>query len=138
MPRMILHAGQLLDDARDAGQRPEIGTEAMRARALAQGGFDAAQLLPRQPGLSAGTAGAPQRGAPARTPRPKPAHDALAADRQTAGDGPLRLSARGKQPRGLLPTNFQSMEIPSWRNVSGHASIVRWKDGSVTLLYETQ
>jgi hypothetical protein len=121
MPGMIVLAGQLLDDARDAGQRPEIRAEAMRARALAQGGFDAAQLLRRQPGLPPGAAGGPQRRTPALAPRPKPSHDALATHRQAPGDGPLCLSSSGKQPRRLLPTNFQSMEISAWGNVSGHA-----------------
>src|SRR5439155_13937646 len=51
MPRVILHAGQLLDDPSDPGQRPEFRAEAMRARALAQGGFDAAQLVLGQPRL---------------------------------------------------------------------------------------
>ena len=121
MPRVILHPGQLLDELRDAGQRPEARAEAMRARALAEGGFDAAQLRRRQSRLAPGPTGGPQGRTSAPAPRAIPSHDALAADSQAAGDGPLRLSTRGKQPRGLLPTNFQSVEIPSWRNMSGHA-----------------
>jgi hypothetical protein len=74
----------------------------------------------------------------ALAPRAIPSQDALAADPQAPGDGTLRLSSRGKQPRGLLPTNFQSVEIPSWCNMSGHAPIVQWEGAVVTILCETQ
>jgi hypothetical protein len=139
MPWVILHAGQLLDDPSDAGQRPEVRAKPMRAGALAQGGLDAAQLLPRQPGLTAGPSGAPQRRAPALAPRAIPAHDALTADPQQPGDGSLRFPARGKQPRGPAATNFQSLEIPSWCSMSGHA-FQRTLEGmaGVTLLCEIQ
>jgi hypothetical protein len=139
MPRMILHAGQLLDDAGDSGQRPQVCAEAMRAWALAQGGFDPDHLLLRQPGLPSGAAGGPQRRAPTLAPRAIPAHDALAADTQEPGDGPLRFSPRGKQPRGLLATNFQSVKIPSWCSMSGHAFHLTMEGrASVTVLCEIQ
>ena len=138
MPRMILHAGQLLDDPSDSGQRPEVRAEAVRPRALAQGRFDASHLLLSQPWLASGAAGGPQRRAPAPVPRAIPSHDALAADIQAPCDGALRLSTRSKQPRGLLPTDLQSLEIPSWCNMSGHAPIVRWKGANVTVLCEIQ
>jgi len=129
MPRVILHAGQLLDDPRDSGQRPEVRAEAMRARALAQGRFDADHLLRSQSRFAPGATGGPQRPAPALTPRAIPSHDALAADLQAPCDCPARLSTHGKQPRGLLATNFQSTEIPSGCNMSGHA-IHRTMDGA--------
>ncbi len=138
MPRVILHASQLLDDPSDSGQRPEVRAEAMHPRALAQGRFDATHLLRSQSRLAPSAAGGPQRRAPALAPRAKPSHDALAADIQVPCDGALRLLTRGKQPRGLLPTNFQSMEIPSWCNMTGHASIVRWNIANVTVLCEIQ
>src|SRR5206468_9903962 len=54
-------------------------------------------------------------------------------------DCALRLASGGEQPRGLLPTNFQPVEIPSWGHMSGHASIVRCGRLSiVTVLRETQ
>ncbi len=134
MPRVILHAGQLLDDASDPGQRPEVRAEAMRVRALAQGGLDADHLLPRQPRLPAGAAGGPQRPASALAPRAIPAHDALAADPQHPGDGPLRVPTRGKQACGLLATNFESVEIPSWCSMSGHA-VHRTTEGLQLSLY---
>ena len=121
MPRVILHAGQLLDNPRDARQRPQVGSEPLCARAFAQGRFDAAHLFRSQPRLAAGTARGAQRRASTLAPRAIPAHDALAADAQTTRNRPVRLSPRGKQPRGLLATNFQSVEISSWRNMSGHA-----------------
>ena len=121
VPRVILHARQLLDDPSDPGQRPEVRAEAMRPWALAQGRFDAPHLLRSQPWLAPGAARAPQRPAPALAPRAIPSHDALAADAQASGDGTARLSPRAKQPRGLVPTNFQSVEIPSWCHMSGHA-----------------
>lgn len=121
MPRVILHAGQALDEPSDSGQRPQVRAEAMRARALAESCFNAPHLLRSQPRLASGAAGGPQRRAPAPVPRAIPSHDALAAGTQAAGDCPVRLSTRGKQPRGLLATNFQSVEIPSGCNMSSHA-----------------
>ena len=45
MPGVILHAGQLLDDPRDARQRPQVCAEPLRPRSFAQGRFDAAHLF---------------------------------------------------------------------------------------------
>ncbi len=139
MPRVILHAGQSLDDVSDPGQRPEVRSEAMRARALTQGRLDADHLLPRQPGLPSGAAGRPQRRAPALAPRAIPSHDALAADTQEPSDGSLRFPTRGKQPRGLLATNFQPVEIPSGCSMVGHAFHLTMEGcAAVTLLCEIQ
>ncbi len=139
MARVILHAGQLLDDARDPRQRPEVRAEAMRPRALAQGGLDTPQFLPRQPGLAAGAAGGSQRRAPTLAPGAIPAHDALAADSQEPGNSPLRFPTCRKQPCGLLATNFQSVEIPSRGSRSIHASHLTMEGRvSVTVLYEIQ
>jgi hypothetical protein len=85
----------------------------MRARPLTQGLLDLAQRLRIQARLAAGAAGGPQGLAPPLAPRAIPPHDTLAADPETPRDRALGLCGRAKQPRGLLPTNFQSMEIPS-------------------------
>ena len=139
MPRVILHAGQLLDEPSDAGQRPEARAEAMRARALSQGGFDAAHLLRSQSRLAPGAAGGPQRRAPALAPRAIPPHDALATDADPSRDGPVPLSPGGQQPRDLLAPNFQSVEISSGRNMTGHAFHPTMKDRAlVTVLCESQ
>ena len=120
MPRVILHARQALDEARNAGQRPEIRAKTMHARALAQGHLDAGHLCWHQARLAPGPAGGAQRRAPALAPRAIPTHDALAAHAQAPGNGALRLATRGKQLRGLATTDFQAMKIPSGRNMSGH------------------
>lgn len=125
MPRVILHAGQALDEPRDSGQRPQARPKAMRPWALAQRRFDLDHLLRRDPRLAAGAPGGSQRRAPTSLPRAKPAHDALAADTEAAGDGPVRLSACGKQPRGLVATTFQSVKIPSGCKMSSHAPIIQ-------------
>ncbi len=139
MARVILHSGDALDHQRDAGQGPERGTETMRAGPLAQCRVDTGQLLRRQSRLAPRSAGGAQRLAATRAPRLIPPHHALAADSQAPRDRALRLATGGEQPRGLLPTNFQPMEIPSWRNMSGHASIVQCARLSiVTVLRETQ
>ena len=139
MARVILHARHALDHQGDARQGPETGTEPMRAGALSQGRVDAGQLCRRQSWLAPRSAGGAQRLAAAGTPRLIPAHHALAADSQTPRDRGLRLATRREQPRGLLPTNFQPVEIPSWGNMSGHASIVRCgRLLIVTILRETQ
>ena len=138
MPRVILHAGQLLDDVSDPRQRPEVRAESMGARALTQGGLDADHLLLRQPGLPSSAAGRPQCRAPALAPRAIPSHDTLAAHTQEPGDCPLRFPTRGKQPRGLLATNFQSVEIPSGCSMVGHAFHLTMEGCElVTVLYES-
>ena len=139
MAGVILHTGHALDHQGDARQGPETGTEPMRAGALAQGRVDAGQLRRRQSWLTPRAAGGEQRLAAARAPGPIPPHHALAADAQAPRDRALRLTARCEQPRGLLPTNFQAVEIPSWGHMSGHASIVRRRRLSlVTILCEIQ
>jgi len=138
MPGVISHAGQVLDEARDARQRPQIRAKAVRPRALAQGRFDRGQLLGTQSRLAPGAPRGAQRRASALTPRLIPAHDALPTDAQPPGNGALRLLAGGEEPCGVLPTHFQSMEIPSWGNVRAHASIVRREAADVTVLCETQ
>ena len=125
MAGMILHAGQVLDESRDARQGPETRAKAVCPRALPQGRVDRGHVLGPQSRLAPGSTGGAQRGAPALAPRLIPPHDALATDAQPSGDRALRLLAGGEEPRGVLPTNFQSVEIPSRGNVSAHASIVR-------------
>lgn len=138
MPGVIRHARQALDEPRHPRQGPELRAEAVRPRPLAQGRFDAAQLLGCQAGLAPGPPRAAQRGTPAPSPRPVPSHNALATGAQPAGDGGLRLLGRGEEPRGLLPTTFQCLEIPSWCNMSMHAPIIRQSCSAVTVLCETQ
>jgi len=125
MPGVILHAGQVLDEAGDPRQGPEIRPEAVRPRALAQGRCEAGQLLRREPRLASGPPCGAQRRAPAFAPRSIPPQDALATGAQPAGDGGLRLLAGGEEPCGQLPTTFQSLEIPSWGHVSAYASVIR-------------
>lgn len=139
MARVIRHAGHALDHQGDAGQGPEPGAEAMRTGTLAQCRVDAGHLLRRQSRFAPRSPGGAQRLAAARAPRPMPPHHALAADPQAPRDRALRLATRGEQPRGLLPTNFQPVEIPSWGNMSGHASILRCgRLSDVTVLREAQ
>ena len=138
MPRVILHAGHALDQHRDAGQGPEARTEPMGVRALAQRHVDAGQLCRGQARLAPGSARGAQRLPTAVAPRVIPPHDALAAHSEAPRDSGQRLATRGKQPRRPLSTNFQPVEIPSWSNMCGHASMVRrWRRASVTILYET-
>src|SRR5438046_9517120 len=139
MPRVILPPGHALDHQCDARQGPETGTEAMRAGALAQCLVDAGQLFRSQSRLTPRSASGAQRLATATAPRPIPPHHALAADSEASRDCALRLATGGEQPRGLLPTNFQPVEIPSWGHMSGPASLVRCGRLSiVTVLRETQ
>jgi len=138
MPRVILHAGQTLDDHRDAGQGPELGTEAGRPRPLPQGRLDCGQLALIQPRLAASAAGGFQTRPAPGPPRPIPPHDALATDAEDARDESLRVLAGGKQARRPLSTTFQPMEITSGGNMSGHASMICPRDAIVTILCETQ
>jgi len=110
------------------------------ARPLAQGALDARQRLGIQARFAAGAARGAQGAATALAPGAVPAHDTLAADAEAPRDRALRLPARRKQPRRVLPTNFQPVEISSWSHMSGwHAPIVRrGKRTSVTILCEIQ
>jgi hypothetical protein len=137
--RVILHARVLFDDARDAGQRPEVRAEAVGPRALAQRGGDAAPLFSSDPRLASRTTRGPQRRAPALSPRAIPAHDALAADPQAPSDRPVRFSTGSEQPRGLPSPNFHSVKITSGSNTSGHALHPTMEGHEiVTLLCEIQ
>ncbi len=138
MAGMIRHARQALDEPRHPRQGPALRAEAVRPRPLAQGRFEAAQLLGRQSGLAPGPPRGAQRRAPTLPPRAVPPQDALATDAQPSGDGALRLLASGEEPCGLLPTNFQSLEIPSWCNMSAHTSIIQRSCVLVTILCETR
>lgn len=136
MTRVILHAGDPLDQLGDPREGPEVGSESLRTGAPAQRRFDAGQLRGIQPRLPARAAHGPQGRASAPAPGAVPAHDALAADPQKPGDGTLRLVARGKQPCGLVATHFQAMKIPSWSVRTEHAPIIPRGRRFVTVLYE--
>lgn len=138
MPRVILHASQTLDEPCNAGQRPQARPKPLRPWALAQCRVDLGQLLRRHPRLAAGTPGGAQRPAPASLPCAIPAQDTLATDTQAARDGPLCLSACGKQSRGLVATNFQSMKIASRGRMRSHAQSYTNGPRLVTVLCEIQ
>jgi hypothetical protein len=136
---MILHARHALDDHRDPRQRPQRRREPECRRALAQGDFHSGELSGRQPWLATSPTRATQRGASVLAPRVIPTHDTLAADAETTGNRPLRLSTRGEQPCRLLPTIFQRLEIASRSNMAGHASMLRSHPiEPVTILCEAQ
>lgn len=138
MPRMILDAGQALDEPGDSRQCPQAGPKAMCAGALAQRRIDFGHLLRRHPWLAAGPPSGSQRCTPTPLPCAKPAHDALAADTETAGDGPMRLLARSKQLRRLVATHFQSVKIPSRGIMSSHTPSYNNGPRIVTILCEIQ
>src|SRR5947209_19864913 len=98
MPRVILHPGHALDHQCDARQGPETGTEAIRARALAQCLVDAGQLFPSQTRLTPRSASGAQRLATATAPRPIPPHHALAADSEATRNPALCLAPPPGRP----------------------------------------
>lgn len=138
MAGMIRHANQALDEPRDPRQGPELRAEAVGPGTLAQGRFDAGHLLGPQPRLASRPPRRAQRRAPALPPGPIPPQDALTTGAQAAGDGGLRFLASGEEPRGLLPTVFQCMEIASRCNESAHTFIIQQSCADVTVLCEIQ
>jgi hypothetical protein len=138
MPRMIAHARHLLDDARHARQRPQIGLESVGPWAAAQRAVEALEPLPIEPRLPAGSTGPPQAGRARPSPLAIPSRDALAAHVQSSGNGRQDQLAARKQPRRVPAPLLQCLEITSGRDTSVHARIIRPGVTRVTLLCEAQ
>lgn len=138
MARVIAHAGHLLDDARDARQRPQIRLESMRPRAAAQRAVEAPELSLIEPGLPASPTGSPQASGSVAPPLAIPSRDTLAADVQLSGDGGQDQLAAGEQPRSLPAPLLQCLKITSRGNIAVHAPIIRTAAALVTLLCEAQ
>ncbi len=121
MAGMILHAGQALDHRRHAGQRPQIGTQAVPLRPPQQGPLDPRQLPgvePRFPAQSSrGLQSLPAAPAPKVIPpmRRRPRHPEFPHDRR------LGL-ALPEQPRRFEPARFQRSTAPWPLLWSGHPS----------------
>jgi hypothetical protein len=136
--RVVPHAGHALDHGGDAGQRPEFGQEAAGARALAQYGLHGREIRRRDLGLPARPPGAPETRPTPRGPGSMPAHHALAADPQTAGDRAIGLGPGGKQPGRGEPPVFQALEIASGTRVRIHGPRLSYTLTNVTLICEAQ
>ncbi len=121
MPGMIVHAGQALDHRRHAGQRPQIGAEAVPLRPSQQGPLDPRQLPGVEPRFSAQPPrrlqSLPAPPAPQVIPpmRGLPRHPELPHDRC------LGL-ALPEQPRRFEPARFQRGTAPWPPLGSGHVS----------------
>lgn len=139
MRGVIMDAGQAFDHDGHPGQGPEGRGKPVGLGSLAEGGIHARQLPPIDLRFPSRTAGPTQGGSPAVTPGPEPPQDALATDAQSPRNGSLRLLPRGEEGGRVLPPHFQSLEVPSWRGMSAHASMVRPRTSvSVTILCKTQ
>jgi len=79
MAGMVPHARLPLDDRRHAGQRPQIGAEALGTRPSQKPLFDLGPLLARELGFATGAPRGVQRRPPGLFPGLVPPADTLAA-----------------------------------------------------------
>jgi hypothetical protein len=110
--RVVLHAGEPLDERRHARQCPQRRGEPMSPGALEQRGFDPSELRRLEPRFAPGPASGLQGRAAVVLPGVVPAVGGRPRRTQRAGDGRLRCAAR-EQTRGLEPTRFQRSKIPT-------------------------
>jgi hypothetical protein len=135
MAGMIVHAGELLNHARDPGESPQVCGKPVRAGSPAEGTIQAVQVGGVQSRFPSGAPGAAQCGGAAMTPGLVPATDTLSAHLQGARDGRHDL-ARGKQARRPLAAQFQGMEVSAWGYIGVHAPIINEGAENVTLFCE--
>lgn len=138
MARVIMNAGQPFDDRSDARQGPEIRAVSVSPRSFAQGPLDASQLRRAQLRLTAGPAGASQRGSSAPLPLFVPPTDALAAHLQVSSNGRRDQPARREQACGALSPLFQNLKISPWTIMSMHTISIHSSSAIVTILCEVQ
>jgi len=138
MTRVIMDAGQPFDDDGDARQGPEIRAVAVSPRSLAQGPLDVSQLRRAQLRLTAGPAGASQRGGPAPLPFFVPPTYALAAYLEVSSNGGQDQLARREQARGALSPLLQSLKISPWTIMSMHTISIHSSSAIVTIFCEVQ
>ena len=139
MRGVIMDAGHAFDHDGYPRQGPEGRGKPVGLGSLAEGGVHACQLPPIDLRLPSRTAGPTQGGSPAVTPSSIPPQDALATDAQSPRNGPLRFLPRGEEGGRALPTYFHSLEVPPWRAMGAHASMVRSRTpASVTILCKAQ
>jgi len=110
MARMVGDPGLPLDEARHAGQSPQIRPEPVRAGAASQLRVDLLELLGGESGLAPGATGGPQAVGAGALPLMVPAADTLAADLQAVSDEGLDL-AEPEPSGGLLASGFEGLEI---------------------------
>ena len=122
MAGMMFDPRHSLDHGRDARQRPEIGTEPMRAGTSSERALDGGQLLRTELRLATGAPGALEALPSLGRPSLMPMIGGGAAHAQRLRHCGLRLAAR-EPPRGLEPPSFQRSKIPSGSAAGrGHAS----------------
>lgn len=134
MARMIPFAGQILDQVRDPGQRPQVGLIAALDRSCEQRGANRLQLYRREAGLPAGGPAAPQALGALGLPDLVPAMGRLAPDTQPAGY--LRwIDSLFEEFRGLKASLFHCRVIA----LLPHDAIsLQMSPAPVSLLYEFQ
>lgn len=108
--RMILVAGQLPNEQRDAGQGPEVGRVALGQGTLEQNGLEVLKLVGTEAGLTSGFSFAPQAGRTVGLPELEPLVRRLAADLTAPGDLG-RANALLEEPGGLESSLFHGCVI---------------------------
>ena len=138
MSRVVVDPRDPLDYGGDARQGPQLRTQAVSARPLAQRRIDPFPLRAVESGLASRSAGRAQSGRSSTLPVFVPTARTLAAYPQRASDLCHR-SARSKQPRRSLPPSFERAKIsPRTKSDSPHVLTLSHGTESVTILCEAQ
>ena len=141
MTRVIPHSSQTLDDLGDARQRPQVGVETMRPRALSQRFVYLPKLGRLQPRLAASASRAAQSNRSTALPLAIPTRHTLTTHFQFSGDGCKDQFPGSKQAGRLFATTRKTQEIPAWRyrhtdSIGKNRSVVTILCESVTVLCE--
>src|SRR6266545_2192067 len=114
---MVGDPGHLLDHARDPGEGPVVGVEAVRAGALPQRLVDGVELLVGQARGGSGGAGAAQRLLSARLPAGVPAADVLAGHPELAATWAWEWPAANSVPACMRTCSnaWRSRGPRAWR-----------------------
>lgn len=137
MAGMITNAEPLLDDARNAFERPEVRFVPLGLRSLDQQGLQAAQVFVREPALAAGATHSPQTLAAVGLPKMEPSTGALATDAEPARYLGLRKALREESPR-LDPTGLFCRVIHATVSIPFHAEDIPYSPSCVTSFCEDQ
>lgn len=138
MTRVIMHTRETLDENRDPRQGPQIRTEAMGPRSLAQLAVQTLNLPSIESWLAPSPTSASQSADAASPPLFIPSADTLAAYSQSSRDFGHDQFPGGEQAGRLVAALLQCSKIPTCAKFSGHAHIVGVAAALVTLLCEIQ
>ena len=138
MTRVIMDIRETFDENRHPRQGPQIRTEAVGPRSLAQFPVQTLNLPSIESRLAPSSTCAPQSAHAASFPLFIPSADTLAAYSQSSRDLGHDQLPSGKHAGRLVAPQLQCSKIPACTKFGRHAHIISMETTFVTLLCEIQ